>query len=231
MDVTSIMSRDPISVSPTMSVADARSLLDAEDIRHAPVLSEGQLVGVISDRDLYPTSSELALPEGPADATPVRTVKDVMHADFPTVSPEDTVVTAAVDFTVEKIGCLPVLSDGRLVGMLSEMDMLTAFSRACRDGGLVDPSDQPPVTDPLTPGPLAITADTLVDDAIATCVRLHARHLPIVDGDRLLGIVSARDFFENVTGELETLLDRVKYDADLHQAEDPYDHFGGSYGR
>lgn len=193
MDVTSIMSKDPITVTPTMPVAEARELLDTEDIRHAPVLRDGQLVGVISDRDLYPTESELAPSLEAGGEARVRTVGDVMHDDFTTVSPEDTVVTAAVDFTVEKIGCLPVLSDKRLVGILSELDMLVAYARACRDGGLVDPSDQPPVAELMTPGPLAVTADTLVSDAIRTCVRLHARHLPIVDGENLVGIVSARD--------------------------------------
>jgi acetoin utilization protein AcuB len=193
MDVTSIMSKDPITVTPTMPVADARKLLDTEDIRHAPVLSEGRLVGVISDRDLYPTEAELTPVFQGSGETAVRTVQDVMHGQFTTVSPDDTVITAAVDFSVEKIGCLPVMRDEDLVGILSEMDMLLAFSRACQVGGLVDPSDHPPVADLMTPGPLAVTADTLTSDAIRTCIRIHARHLPVVDRDRLIGIVSARD--------------------------------------
>ena len=57
------------------------------------------------------------------------------------------------------------------------------------------------------------------------------RHLPIADDGKLVGIVSARDFFEQVAGELETLIDRLRHDAELREGEDPYDHFGGSYGR
>ncbi len=194
MDVAQIMSRDPITVSPDLPVLQARHLLEAEDIRHAPVVEGGRLVGVVSDRDLVPVEEEVAPELAGAGGAPLRTVADVMHRDITTVAPEDTVVTAAVDFTVERIGCLPVLSDGALVGILSEMDMLVAFSRACRDGGLVDPADHPPVADLMTENPLAVSPDTTVAEAIGTCRGIHARHLPVVaDGRRLAGIVSSRD--------------------------------------
>ncbi len=191
MDVAAIMSKNPITIEPSLPVSEARELLDNEDIRHAPVVRDGRLVGVVSDRDLYPTAEELS--NVVSGAGPTRTVAQVMHAEFTAVSPEDTVVTAAVDFSIEKIGCLPVLSGSDLVGILSELDMLVAFAQACRDGGLVDPVDQPCASVLMAPETVAVTADTAVSEAILICRDLHARHLPVVEGDRLIGIVSSRD--------------------------------------
>jgi len=211
MDVAAIMTREPITVDPTLPVTDARRILEDEDIRHVPVMQGGRLVGVVSDRDLNPTEDELFAVGELASTSRVRTIADVMRRDVTTVAPEDTVVTAAIDFSLEKIGCLPVVSDDRLVGILSEMDMLVAFARACKDGALVDPSDQPAVADLMTETPVAVAPDATVDDAIRTCRELHTRHLPVVDGVQLVGIVSTRDLgrCEVGGGAQETLVREV----------------------
>ena len=136
MDVATIMSREPITVSPDLSVCEARTLLENEDIRHAPVVRDGQLVGVISDRDLNPTEDELFAAEVLREDAPPRTIADVMHRQVTTVTPEDTVVTAAVDFSMEKIGCLPVVDeDGVFVGLLTETDLLRAAIVATPESG------------------------------------------------------------------------------------------------
>jgi CBS domain-containing protein len=57
------------------------------------------------------------------------------------------------------------------------------------------------------------------------------RHLPVLSDGRPVGILSARDFFEAVSGGLEALIERARYDEKLRDNIDPYDHLGGSYGR
>jgi len=66
----------------------------------------------------------------------------------------------------------------------------------------------------------------------AAALRSHGvRHLPVVEAGRLVGIVSARDFFQAVSGELERFIERSRYEEQLRENVDPYDHLGGGYGR
>jgi CBS domain-containing protein len=71
--------------------------------------------------------------------------------------------------------------------------------------------------------PLRVCAEALRDRAI--------RHLPVVDEGRPIGIISARDFFGAVTDGFEKVIERARFDEQMQQDADPYDHLGGSYGR
>lgn len=193
MDVAAIMSRDPIVVAPEVSVEAARDLMLTEDIRHLPVVQHGDLVGLVSDRDLFPSDDELHAKPARAGARPQRCVGDVMHSELTLVGPDDTVVTAAVAFLVRRIGCLPVVENGQLVGILSEMDMLSAYVKLVRSGRLVERCDVPPVVDLMTEDPVTAAPQLSIADARKLMRSVHARHLPVVANERLVGIVSDRD--------------------------------------
>jgi len=114
------MTRDVVTVEPSATVADALDIIRSENIRHLPVVESGRLVGVVTDRDL-----RLALsPEGGNDGT---RVEDVMSTSPVTTTPATPVESAAETLTELRIGCLPVLEDGELVGILTESDLLRAF--------------------------------------------------------------------------------------------------------
>ena len=68
-------------------------------------------------------------------------------------------------------------------------------------------------------------------DCAETLKTRKVRHLPVVEGRRVVGIISARDFFEAVASELERYIERARYEEQLREDTDPYDHLGGSYGR
>jgi acetoin utilization protein AcuB len=115
------MTRDVVTVEPTTPVSEAFEMIRSNNIRHLPVVEGSRLLGVVSDRDL-----RLAL--GPDGAEPDgTTVADVMSADPITTSPSIPVETAAELLTTNRIGCLPVLEDDELVGILTESDLLRAF--------------------------------------------------------------------------------------------------------
>jgi len=131
--VRDLMSRPvkTLARNDTLSVADA--LMRADRIRHLPVLDDdGRLVGIVSHRDLVFNALVRALGFGTAARS--RTldsilVKEVMTEDVVTTAP-DTGITAAAQVMVErKIGCLPVIDEGVLVGMLSESDVVSAVAR------------------------------------------------------------------------------------------------------
>jgi len=197
MDLASIMSADPHCVGPEISPDDALAVMDDQDVRHLPVVEQGRLVGVLSDRDLLSeigwlparTPAQRAAREGEGS---VRTVRELMHANVTTGEPDDSVVTAAVDLVVQSIGCLPVLRGDELVGMVTEMDLVAAFWRIAQKGEL-DGDIDPLVSERMAAQPVTVTFVTPVKQAVALCHDHHVRHLPVVDGERLVGVVSDRD--------------------------------------
>jgi acetoin utilization protein AcuB len=130
MQVRSRMTTHVITATPDTTLAAALGLARQHRIRHLPVVEDGRLVGVVTDRDL-----RLALP--PVWATQhdelmtalnERFVGDVMTADVVTVPPATPMEEAARLLCAHRIGCLPVLEDGRLVGMLTETDVMRSFA-------------------------------------------------------------------------------------------------------
>jgi CBS domain-containing protein len=109
----------------TLDLADHVMALDR--IRHLPVLEEGRVVGVVSQRDLFRSALAIALGYGErAQKMLLKTlrVKEVMSEPAITISPEATIKDAARLMIERKIGCLPVLEDERLVGIVTETDLL-----------------------------------------------------------------------------------------------------------
>lgn len=130
MLVRNRMTRDPLVVSPDQPLADALRLTRARRIRHLPVVDGGVLVGIVSDRDVrLAMPSPLTEPDAERvaflDRTPVRAV---MQGEPVTIGPYDTVEDAAKEMRRRRIGAIPVVdAEGRLVGILSESDVLDAF--------------------------------------------------------------------------------------------------------
>jgi CBS domain-containing protein len=118
----------------TVSTLERNETLDLADnimalgrIRHLPVLDEHRVVGVVSQRDLFRSALAVALGYGQrAQATLLKTVrvKEVMSEPAVTISPEATIKEAARVMMEGKIGCLPVIEAGRLVGIITETDVL-----------------------------------------------------------------------------------------------------------
>ena len=115
------MMRSPVTtIQAGARLQEASQLLRSKGFRHLPVLDEGRLVGVLTDRDLRWATSSLC-PEPRTLNDPVRTA---MNEAPITVDPLDPVEDAARIMREHKIGCLPVLDGPDLVGILTGMDIL-----------------------------------------------------------------------------------------------------------
>ncbi|MBI1946356.1 MAG: CBS domain-containing protein [Deltaproteobacteria bacterium] len=129
MEVRDIMTANPLSARLGTTVFDAIRTLESEQIRHLPIVEGGELVGIVSDRDLL-SFSHAALIEDP-DAARTRlqvAVSTIMTSDPSCVAPDDD-VDDAIDLMLEnRIGALPVVdeAEGRLVGILSYVDVMRA---------------------------------------------------------------------------------------------------------
>jgi acetoin utilization protein AcuB len=141
MKVRDVMTPDPITIDPEAPLGTATALMRSKGIRHLPVVDEaGRLVGVITDRDLRQATVAPALAEhlseggqrrlrGLAQALEDVRVRDAMTWAVATIDPEATVQEAALRMFERRVGSLPVVRDGRLVGILTERDLLRALAR------------------------------------------------------------------------------------------------------
>ena len=130
--VRDLMSKPVRTLGPNEPVAGADELMRMERIRHLPVLDEaGALCGIVSQRDLFRGALARAL--GDAESVEAKLlgllrVKDVMNAPVVTASPDETVAEAAARMVDGKLGCLVVVEDGRMLGILTESDFVRSFA-------------------------------------------------------------------------------------------------------
>ena len=135
------MSHPVITVPPDMSVPDCLKLMQRERIRRTPVVENGRLVGIVSDKDLLNAS--------PSDATSLSVweitylinklkVKDVMTSDVLTIEENMPIEEAARIMVDNKVGGLPVTQGGDVVGLITETDLFKVLLElmGARDQGV-----------------------------------------------------------------------------------------------
>jgi len=183
------MTSNVVSVARSASLDEAMELMDERDVRHLPVVDGDRLVGVLSERDLLELTGWLPKRVREMLESPSGQVGDYMHAPVVTVSPADTLVTASMRLKEWNVGCLPVLDETELVGMLTDSDVIGAFVKSCRTGRRLDPA----VSEVMTTQVVSSDAATPAEQALALCRAEHVRHLPVCEHGALVGIVSDRD--------------------------------------
>ena len=116
-----IMSRNVVTVGPDESAADAWSRMQHRGIRHLVVTEKRNVIGVISERDLGGRAG-IRLRRN-------RAVRDLMSAPARSVPPDTTLRQAATLMRSRLVGCLPVIDDGRIVGIVTATDVLDELGR------------------------------------------------------------------------------------------------------
>jgi acetoin utilization protein AcuB len=117
MQIVNLMTPNPVTVGPHNTLADAKRAMDAGGFRRVPVVENGRIVGILTERDIRSHAGYL-------DST---RVDAVMRSPVVTTSPYNTVEEAASMMLKLKIGGMPVVSSGELVGVVTTSDLLKAF--------------------------------------------------------------------------------------------------------
>ena len=127
-----------------------------------------------------------------------KSVRDTMTSQPTSIDASQTVNDAARVMRDENVGSLPVTDQGRLVGVITDRDIVVRVVAEGRDSASV--------SDALSRNPITVTPDHDLDDALALMARHQVRRLPVVEDDQLVGIVAqadvAREAKEKKTGEL-----------------------------
>ena len=149
MIVEQMMNTNVLTLQPSHSIKDAIDLLREKKIRHLPITNEeGQVVGVLSDRDIKDATPSNLIDNQQNDiyATPI---EDIMSKNPLIGHPLDFVEEVATIFYDQKIGCLPIVSSGKLVGIVTETDLLYKYIELT---GAHQPGSQIEVRVPNRPG-------------------------------------------------------------------------------
>ena len=115
----------------------------------------------------------------------VSTIRDIMSGELVAVSPSTTVAEAATTMAERRVGSALVL-DGGLVGIFTERDIVRALSQDFDAPGH-------PVEQWMTRNPTTISPEAPVQDALDMMLSAGFRHLPVMEGDDVVGVVSIRD--------------------------------------
>ncbi|MET3575366.1 acetoin utilization AcuB family protein [Bhargavaea ullalensis] len=151
MILEEIMSTEVHTLSADDTIKDALQLMEEKKIRHLPILSaDGSLAGVVTDRDIKEAIPSTLI--GKQDSALYETpLSDIMTRNPMVGHPLDFVEDAAVLFYETQIGCLPVISAGRLAGIITETDLLYTYIELT---GASQPGSQMEVRVPDEPGVL-----------------------------------------------------------------------------
>jgi acetoin utilization protein AcuB len=204
MLVAAHMTAEVYSATPETSIGEALSVTRAQRIRHLPVIEDERLVGLVTERDL-----RLAAPPAwDADGEALRAaltnkkVAEVMVSHVITTAPATPIEEAAKLLYENRIGCLPVIEADRVVGILTESDLLRALVEVF---GAAHPLARLEIRMPNRPGELArvvrvigiehrvnisglIVPPTGHDVQSTAIVQLHTTNpLPIIEALRKLG--------------------------------------------
>ncbi len=130
--VKEIMMGSPVTLGPEDTLDLVNDVISLGRIRHIPVLHDGRLVGIISERDLMgnavPAIFGLKQKSKSALLKTYR-IKEFMKKKVVTVAPDTPIKDAAHLMVQKKIGCVPVLSEGSLVGLVTATDILRYVER------------------------------------------------------------------------------------------------------
>jgi acetoin utilization protein AcuB len=186
MKIRDVMRPGAFTIGATDCLGNAYSAMNRSRIRHLPVMSNGKLVGMLSERDVLAARTRV-------DDTDWWTVpvSSAMQAPAQTAGPDDSLTEVAGRMALAKIGAMPVVERGKLLGLATVTDVLEAEVRSAM---APPPAILATVADAMTPYPITVAPETPLVAAAAIMVARHVRHLPVVDAtSSVVGMLSERD--------------------------------------
>jgi acetoin utilization protein AcuB len=188
------MTPKPVTVGPADTLDRAIDLLDRHGFRHLPVVEGERVVGMISDRDLrlatgmLRSSRRIRDRKGRKVPGPER-VSEVMHSPAFYMSPDTSPSEAAQAMVRHEIGAIPVVEEARLIGIVTETDLLQAFLELCQEtDGKRDDLVRYHMHRPLT----SVSPELSIEEALEALDR-RVGHLAVMREEDLIGIVAERD--------------------------------------
>ena len=126
------------------------------------------------------------------------------HAVF-SIGPDETVYEALQKMAEANVGCLVVLEDGKLVGIISERD----YARNVVLKGRTSPATH--VREIMNTAVLYVTPDRTVEECMALMTDRRIRHLPVIDQGQLIGLISIGDLVKSIISDQKFMIDQLEH--------------------
>ncbi len=125
--VEDMMTRNPHTLLRSNTLSDAKHMMEALDIRHIPIVdAEKKLLGVVTQRDILAAQeSSLQKSSSIRSYTDDSPLNEIMHSQVMTVAPQAGLKESAMYMQKHKVGCLPVIAKGELVGIITDSDFVS----------------------------------------------------------------------------------------------------------
>lgn len=191
--VAQIMARPLLTITPDRPLLDASHVMEINHVRHLCVSEGGSIVGLLSVRDLVEYFVD-------AEAGPVRDLDDVyrplsvlMQTSIETIGDGETLLAAGRRMAEKRIGSLLVSHTGKLVGIVTESDMVRKALASNLDAGLIRAGSlmNHPVID--------IDINRTIHDASELMAEKGIRHLAVTEIRKIVGILSVRDLIRMIS--------------------------------
>jgi CBS domain-containing protein len=136
----------------------------------------------------------------------MRPVRELLksHDALWSLKPQDSVFDALKTLADHNVGALMVMDQGRLVGILSERDYTRKIALAGKA------SKDTRVMDIMTAKVMTVDAHSRIEDCMALMSQKKIRHMPVVDGDKVLGMISIRDIMDEIIADQEATISQLQ---------------------
>ncbi len=197
-----VMTANPVTIEASNTTLQALAKMHAGKFRHLPVMAHGRLINMVSLRDIYASANdqlELELGHLKAEVDLRQTVVSYMAGGERLISfaSDDSVLEAAKAMAERIIGSVLVTENNKLIGIFTERDV--SF-RVVAKG--LDPKTTT-LAQVMTENPETIGPNQLCGDILDKMRQGGFRHLPVIDRDKLIGVISIRDIYAAVIHDLE----------------------------
>ncbi len=200
MKISEVMRPGAYTIPEGESLGVAQAAMTRARIRHLPVMRATHLVGMLSERDVL-TARAIAADEDRLWWS--ISVRDAMRPTPQTAHPDDSLSEVAGRMAASKLGAMPIVERGKLLGIATITDVLDAEVRVAMGPSV---ANQLTCVDAMTTWPITVSPDVPIFEAMRLLVRHGIRHLPVVDStSALVGILSERDVREAIGDPAEYL--------------------------
>ncbi len=190
LHASSVMEKEIETVSPDEDVATILATVGEPGPTMLHVVENDTLVGVVTKADLLPL----------VDSS--QSVEEIMQRNVHSVSPEDRVIHARRKMIDENVARLPVINNGMLIGMISDIDIVFALARIKRSfplGRQKHQLEELLVNDAMKTPAISINYDKTVTDAAKLMMEHEIGALPVIKNDKVVGIITRTDLLKTVS--------------------------------
>lgn len=201
MKVMNYATRDVVTITPSASIDRAISLMEERGIHHLVVVHDDRVVGMVSDRDILISTGWMlsverrTIPMGTEKGHVIgpTIVEQIMSRPAVCLSREQNAREAAILMVGHRISALPIMQAGRLVGVLSDADLMKWLGEMDLTDGKVGRFLTRPIGDLMRAHVITVTPESLLVEVTDIFRRRRIRHVPVVNDGLVVGIISDRD--------------------------------------